>query len=156
MAASFSQPTAAATRTWTGLGLTNNWNDVLNWSGGVVPGAADVATFDATSSKNAALNVAVNVAGISIAAGYTGTIAQAGNAVTVGASGWTQTGGTFVGGAAAVPGHGPPRPSAGGVSAPTATPPRFWAISVPRGAPPPRPRAQALCGGGGAAAPAPT
>ncbi|TME13078.1 MAG: hypothetical protein E6I65_01945 [Chloroflexi bacterium] len=121
MAASFSQPTAAATRTWTGLGLTNNWNDVLNWSGGVVPGAADVATFDATSSKNAALNVAVNVAGISIAAGYTGTITQAGNAVTVGASGWTQTGGTFVGGTAAITVNGPLSLSAGNLSATTAT-----------------------------------
>ena len=48
-----SQTVHAATRTWTGLGLTNNWSDASNWSGNLVPGAADVATFDATSSKNA-------------------------------------------------------------------------------------------------------
>ena len=56
------RPVLGVTRTWTGLGPTNNWNDALNWSGNVVPGAADVATFDATSSKNATMNVAVNVA----------------------------------------------------------------------------------------------
>jgi len=104
----FSQSTIAATRTWTGLGATNNWNDAGNWSGGAVPGAADIATFDATSSKNATMNVAVNVAGVSIGAGYGGTITQAaGITATVGATGWTQAGGTFTGGTAAFTVNGP-------------------------------------------------
>src|SRR6185295_13177942 len=38
----------AATRTWTGLGPTNNWTDAANWAGNILPGAADIATFDAT------------------------------------------------------------------------------------------------------------
>src|SRR5206468_11265718 len=61
------------------------------------------------------------IAGLSIAAGFTGTIAQAGNAVTVGASGWTQTGGTFVGGSAAITVNGPLSLSAGSFRATTAT-----------------------------------
>ena len=80
------QPAAAATRTWTGLGLTNNWSEaaqLVRCRG--VPGAADVATFDATSGKNATIGAAVNVGGIAIGAGYTGTITQnAGITVTGG------------------------------------------------------------------------
>jgi len=98
----------AASRTWTGLGLTTNWSDTGNWSGNVVPGAGDIATFDATSSKNAVMNVVVNVGGLSVSAGYGGTISQAaGIAVTVGATGWTQAGGTFTGGTAAITVNGP-------------------------------------------------
>lgn len=116
------QPTIAATRTWTGLGATNNWNDTANWSGGVVPGAADVASFDGTSSKNATMNVAVNVLGVSIGPAYGGTITQAaGIAATFGATGWTQSGGTFVGSTAAFTVNGPFVISAGSYSATTAT-----------------------------------
>ena len=98
----------AATRTWTGLGLTNNWSDAGNWAGGVIPGAADIATFDATGSKSATIGAVVNVAGVSIGAGYSGTIAQSpGIAVTLGASGFSQAGATFVGGTAAVTVNGP-------------------------------------------------
>ncbi len=103
-----SEPVAAATRTWTGLGLTNNWNDAGNWLGGLIPGAADVATFDATGSKNATINAAINVAGISVTSGYGGTITQApGIAATVGATGFNQAGATFVGGTSAITMNGP-------------------------------------------------
>ena len=109
---------SAATRTWTGLGPTNNWSDALNWSGGVVPGAADVATFDATSAKNATIAAAVNVAGVSIGAGYAGTITQsAGIGVTVGATGFSQAGGTFVGGTTTITLNGPLNLSGGSFSA---------------------------------------
>src|SRR6266508_4793553 len=47
----------AVNRTWTGAGATTNWSEAANWSGGVVPGAADVAVFDGTSVKDAAINV---------------------------------------------------------------------------------------------------
>ena len=40
--------------------------------GSAVPGAADTAIFDGTSSKAATLNVNVNIAGLSINAGYGG------------------------------------------------------------------------------------
>ncbi len=96
----------AATRTWTGLGPTNNWTDAANWAGNILPGAADIATFDATGAKPVTINAAINVSGISIAGTYPGTITQAA-AMTVGAAGISQSGGFFVGGAAAITLNGP-------------------------------------------------
>lgn len=55
--------------TWGGPG---NWSVGANWSGGVVPGPGDVATF--SGSNSCTIDVAVNVQGIDIQAGYTGTI----------------------------------------------------------------------------------
>jgi len=104
----FAQTAQAATRTWTGLGLTTNWSDSANWLGNVVPGSADVAMFDLISSKNAAIGSPISVAGISMSANYTGTITQSpGIAVTIGASGFTQAGGTFAGGTAPITVNGP-------------------------------------------------
>ena len=103
-----SQPVAAATRTWTGLGATNNWTEPLNWSGSLVPGPADLATFDATSIKDVTINGAVSVAGISIGVGYTGIITQgAGVSVTVGATGFSQADGAFTGTSGAITVNGP-------------------------------------------------
>ncbi|HFE39383.1 MAG TPA: hypothetical protein ENK06_13380, partial [Gammaproteobacteria bacterium] len=92
-------PAYAATITWDGGGSDNNWNTCANWdTGDTCPGASDVATFNATSTKNATINVDPNVAGIDIQAGYTGTISQsAGVTVTVGTSGLIQAAGTFTG-----------------------------------------------------------
>ncbi len=91
----------AAVRTWTGGGLTNNWSEPANWT--VLPGAGDVATFNATSVKPATIDGNISVAGIAINAGYTGTITQAaGVTVTVGASNFVQAAGTFVGGNSAI------------------------------------------------------
>jgi hypothetical protein len=90
---------AAVNRIWDGGGPNNNWSEPLNWSGDIVPGSVDVAVFDSTSSKDATIDVNVNVAGINIAAGYSGTITQAaGVNLTVGTSDFTQAGGTFNGG----------------------------------------------------------
>ena len=116
------RPALGVTRTWTGLGPTNNWTDALNWSGNAVPGAADVATFDATSAKNATINVAANVHGLAIAAGYAGTITQAaGIALTVGATGYSQAGATFTAGTAAITVNGPFTLSAGSFAATSGT-----------------------------------
>ncbi len=73
-ALTLTSPARAASITWTGLGSTNDWSEGANWSTGVAPGPGDVAIFDATSSKNATINVAANVSGIQISVGYTGTI----------------------------------------------------------------------------------
>ena len=116
------RPVLGVTRTWTGLGPTNNWTDALNWSGNAVPGAADVASFDATSVKNATANAAVNVLGLTVGGGYTGTITQsAGVAITVGATGYSQAGGSFAGGTAAITVNGPFTVSGGTFSSTTAT-----------------------------------
>ena len=83
------------------LGTTNsNWSEDSNWSGGTAPGASDIATFDSTcgGSCNATIDASINVSGIDMQSGYTGTITQgAGNTITVGLGGWTQQAGNFVG-----------------------------------------------------------
>lgn len=102
----------AVTRTWDGggvdgtcggAGTANNWTCAANWSGDTVPTGSDIASFDATSTKNATINAGISVAGISIAVGYTGTITQsAAYSVTVGSSHWVQAGGTFTGGSGTI------------------------------------------------------
>ncbi len=129
-----SNPANAATRTWTGLGLTNNWNDAGNWLGGLIPGAADVATFDATGSKNATINVAINVAGINVTSGYAGTVTQAaGIAMTVGASGFVKSGATFVGGTSNMTVNGPLTLSGGSFTATIGTLTVTGAVTVTGG-----------------------
>ena len=93
-------PLYAAIITWDGGGGDNNWDTCANWDNAdTCPGTADVATFNGTSSKAATINVAVDVAGIDIQAGYLATITQgAGNTLTVGTSNFNQAGGTFTGG----------------------------------------------------------
>ncbi|MEX0863570.1 MAG: hypothetical protein WD269_01695, partial [Acidimicrobiia bacterium] len=98
----FASSAKAASVTWTGDGTTNNWSDGLNWSTGAAPGSSDVAIFDGTSSKDATINVVANVAGIQIAAGYSGTITQASVTTTVGASGFSLADGMFVGSTSAI------------------------------------------------------
>ena len=90
------------TKTWNGGGVTNNWSEAANWSGGTVPAAGDDVVFDATSTKNATIDVDINVGSIFIASGYTGTITQlnAASVQTNGCSGrpcYRQDGGTFAG-----------------------------------------------------------
>src|ERR1043165_4220623 len=60
--------------TWNGAGATNNFSDGGNWVGGVMPGASDAAIFDGTSSKNCDFDVDIDVASLSVNAGYTGII----------------------------------------------------------------------------------
>lgn len=102
------QPVAAATKTWTGAGATNDWSLGANWSGGTVPVAVDSVVFDATSVKNVTIDVNVSVATFTVNVGYTGILSQAaGRTITVGAAGWTQSDGSFVGGNAAITVNGP-------------------------------------------------
>ncbi|MGE5042277.1 MAG: beta strand repeat-containing protein [Candidatus Levyibacteriota bacterium] len=96
-----------ATATWTNGGGDGLWSNCANWSGGTgtggCPGTNDIATFNSTSTANAAIDTNVSVAGISIASSYTGTITQnTTKTVTIGASGYSQAGGTFTGGDSAI------------------------------------------------------
>jgi len=91
-------------RTWIG-GTDTNWNTAANWSGGQVPGSGQTVKFDnrCASNCNATINANANVAGITLASTYTGTLTQGtGNTITVGSSGWSQAGGTFSGGDSAI------------------------------------------------------
>ena len=66
---------------------------------GAVPGASDIAVFDADCDNNAVIDSAWSVAGINLNSGYTGTVTQNNSVtLTVGTSGWTHAGGTFAGG----------------------------------------------------------
>ncbi|MBU1126103.1 hypothetical protein KJ758_00665, partial [Patescibacteria group bacterium] len=76
--------TMAASITWDGNtdldgGDGVNWSDPLNWSTNTVPGAADIAVFDATYTGDSTIDAsfAGTVDGIDINAGYTGTITVA-------------------------------------------------------------------------------
>ena len=100
---------SATTRTWTKdtvsilwTGATDNsWSDTTNWSPSVVPGPSHVAKFDSScgANCNVTIDASASVKGIDMQAGYTGTITQSGGqTITVGADGWVQNAGTFVGG----------------------------------------------------------
>lgn len=85
---------------WTGGGGNANWSTAGNWSGGAAPGASNVAVFDGSCSSNCSptVDVSISVKGVVMASSYVGTITQgSGNTITVGASGWSQRGGIFVG-----------------------------------------------------------
>jgi hypothetical protein len=100
----FAGNSTAASRFWIAAGAAN-WNNTANWSttsggagGSTVPGSSDVAFFDALGAGNCTITANVTVNGISVN-GYTGTITQqAGSNVTVAATGYSQTTGTFTGG----------------------------------------------------------
>src|SRR5205085_3889921 len=59
----------------------------------------DIVFFDGTSTKDATIDVSINVRGMQINSGYTGMITQAGSStITVGDFGYTQNSGSFNGG----------------------------------------------------------
>ncbi|MFA5926665.1 MAG: DUF2341 domain-containing protein, partial [Patescibacteria group bacterium] len=96
----FQQRAMAADNSWTGAG--NNWSNAASWTLGHVPNDTEIARID--SNVTVHIDAAANVAGIIQS---TGTLIQdTGIAVTVGSSGWSQTGGTFTGGNSAITNSG--------------------------------------------------
>lgn len=93
-------PASAASITWNNAGGTGLASSGANWVGGVVPGPADIAVFNTTSTAAARFDAAFSgsVGGISLAAGYTGTVSLE-RSLAVGSSGWTQAAGTADAGA---------------------------------------------------------
>ncbi len=91
--------TQAANITWTNNNGTNLWSDPLNWSSSSVPGTNDVAIFNITSVSNCNIDVNINVKGLWILTGYTGTITQLpGVSLTIGSDDFLIEDGTFLGG----------------------------------------------------------
>lgn len=88
----------AATRTWDGGGVTNNWSEAANWSDDTAPVNGDEIIFNAAGTKNATIDVSVSVFNFFIQSGYTGTITQAGDTTVTTTFQFTQSAGTFVGG----------------------------------------------------------
>lgn len=98
--------TTPPTFSWTGATGNNVWSTAGNWQGGAVPGAGDLALFNTACfgvKCNASITANPNVGGISMQAGYTGTITQGvGVAISLGDKHFTQAAGTFTGSNAAI------------------------------------------------------
>lgn len=91
----------AVESTWTdgvGNGL---WSEAGNWSNGV-PGNADEAIFDGTSSADCTIDQAVDVKALRIETGYGGTVSQGASVITLGSVGFVQQAGIFTGGDGAI------------------------------------------------------
>ncbi len=86
----------AATKTWGGGGVTNNWTDCANWVGGVCPNSGDDIVFNNTSVKDSTIDSAATstIGNMSIASTYSGTITQQLSTLNVNSS-FTQSGGTY-------------------------------------------------------------
>ena len=92
----------AENRYWV-AGGDGNWKSISNWSnlsggsnGFSVPSNNDTVFFDGNGNLNCAIDTNVSVAGIVVDAFYNSIIRlNAGSSITVGAYGYTQTGGTF-------------------------------------------------------------
>jgi autotransporter-associated beta strand protein len=84
---------------WTDGHQNGKWDDKQNWSLGSVPAAGDVAQFTgagANGNDDVIINPAtVTVAAIDITAGYTGTITDKANLLTLSGD-FTQAGGKFI------------------------------------------------------------
>nr|MBA3845830.1 hypothetical protein [Planctomycetota bacterium] len=92
----------AESRTWSGSG---DWSNPANWTPAGVPTTTSAVVFDGTSTAACAIDAAATptVAGLAIAASYSGTITQsAGTAVVVGALGFAMDGGNLVASAAGI------------------------------------------------------
>jgi hypothetical protein len=83
---------------WTGA-VNSDWSTGGNWSGGVVPGASDLAVFDNSCTLNCSPTIvgALSLRGLRLSLGYTGTITQPNFDFTIGTGGFVQAAGTFVG-----------------------------------------------------------
>ena len=82
---------------WDGGGSTSNWSEAANWTGDAVPGTADDVVFDGFSTKNATFDAIDTIGGLTIEAGYTGTITMAADLLidNAGPCAFTQNGGTI-------------------------------------------------------------
>jgi hypothetical protein len=110
---------------WTGTTTDGNWNTAGNWQGGAVPGATGIPYFDSTfcgANCNVTMNATVNVRGVQMTSGYSGTITQgSGIGITIGTDGWTQVAGNFIGSNTGMTLDGPFAQSGGSFTAPAAT-----------------------------------
>jgi len=94
---------SAAMRTWDGgCGVDTKWSCAANWSENTVPGVADTATFNTTSTGNSTVDAsfAGTVGSVAINAGYTGTVSLS-SSLTVAAA-FTQISGSFNAGSQAL------------------------------------------------------
>lgn len=89
---------------WTGGGGNSLWATGGNWSGGSAPGSTNTALFNSICSSNCSPTLGANmsVGGIRMETGYGGTITQSSTyTITIGAYGYVQKAGTFLGSSSA-------------------------------------------------------
>ena len=72
----FSEPSHAATLTWTGGGTDNLASNPANWTANVIPRYADGVVFDNTSPKDCTWDIDETLSSLSVTPDYTGTITQ--------------------------------------------------------------------------------
>ncbi|HEX8517251.1 MAG TPA: PKD domain-containing protein [Bacteroidia bacterium] len=103
----------AGKRYWVGTGANVNWNSTGNWSltsggasGAGVPGSLDSVYFNGGGTGQCSINATVVVRRFEMASGYTDTVKQNSNVITVGASGIILSAGVFQGGSAAITSSG--------------------------------------------------
>src|SRR5580692_1409043 len=92
----------AANRYWIAA-ATANWNSTANWSatsggagGATIPAAGDIANFDNNGLGNCNIPATISISSLVINAGYTGTVTQSTNPITISGIA-TFAGGTFDG-----------------------------------------------------------
>ena len=109
---------------WDGGSPTSeDWSEGANWVGDSAPLSTDAVTFNATSHKNCTIDGLVTVKTLTIS-GYNGIITQAAGAnLTITGTGalYTQSSGTFTGGAANMTVNGTFTVSGGAFTAPSGT-----------------------------------
>ncbi|OFY82857.1 MAG: hypothetical protein A3F72_01865 [Bacteroidetes bacterium RIFCSPLOWO2_12_FULL_35_15] len=114
-----STTTYATKRYWVGTGTNTNWNTTANWaatSGGTngssVPVSTDSVYFDggndttSTGKGQCSINAIVSIKRFEITSGYTDTVKQNSNTITVGTNGMILSGGVFWGGTANITDQG--------------------------------------------------
>ena len=91
----------AANRYWVGSS-GGNFSDSANWSastgglgGASVPGSSDTAIFDGGGVNSSTIDITSTIQGLTISAGYTGTITVASGVTFTMTSAFTQADGTF-------------------------------------------------------------
>jgi len=86
-------------KTWDNESQDGKFSTGSNWNPEGVPGNDDKAIFGSSQTADCSIDTNINVKGIEIQSGYTGTITQgSGKNVTIGSDGYSQAGGTFSGG----------------------------------------------------------
>jgi hypothetical protein len=79
---------------------SSNWNNPSNWSQSVIPNTDETAVFTSAHTGSCGLDTTVEVAGMGVDSGYTGTIFQNRFSISIGKDGLLFSDGTFAGGGA--------------------------------------------------------
>lgn len=80
---SYAQHAMGAPITWTNGGSDGKASNPNNWSSSITPQDGDEVLFDGTSTDNCEWDLTVTLSGMSITAGYTGTVNLSSELLTI-------------------------------------------------------------------------